>query len=128
MAKPEAVNLSSSLKTLSLESTRVILEKAHICGCVVTSRLLAEGVGLCAVHSKPCKHVDSPYWVKCEKIARDMQVSRFLPSKALGIVDIRLLKLRSCTFDVFLHEQQLLHPSELVRVSRARKSTAEVID
>ena len=54
---------------------------------------------------KPCKNADSAEWVEREKMVRDMYDSGFLPSKTLGIVDIRFLELRSCTFDVLLHEQ-----------------------
>ena len=38
-------------------------------------------------------------------------------SKPFGIMDIGLFKLSSCTFDIFLHENELFHSREFLGIS-----------
>ena len=41
-------------------------------------------------------------------------------SKRLGLTFFRFVKLRSCTFDIFLHEEELLHARKLLCVRGSR--------
>ena len=42
-------------------------------------------------------------------------------------VHVRLIKLCARPLDVLLHEQQLLHPRQLLRIFRTRKCATEIL-